>query len=231
MQPSLMATPRAYRPAPRAALPADRSSVTPGQAQPGEAIQDQGSGDGDVEARAGADHRDGDDLVDQGPGFRRDAVAFVSEQHDAARSGCREIAERGRVVGELHRVDAAAGRTLALDPGELRAIDPVHVRPSAPQRVAALRAPPDSAPCPAPPCTHRRRRRCATASPGSPRRRPRAGRRSGGPNTRVGGGDVHVEGRAPSTSRRRSTGRDGSLRHGADRSRGSNRRSSDPTVR
>lgn len=41
--------------------------------EPGEPVQDEGSGDGDVQAGAGADHGDLDGHVEEVDGFGRDA--------------------------------------------------------------------------------------------------------------------------------------------------------------
>ncbi|MCW2937799.1 MAG: hypothetical protein JWN00_784 [Actinomycetia bacterium] len=104
--------------------------------EPGELVEDQGRGDGDVEAVAGAGHRDFHGQVEEIEGFGRDAVTFVAEDGDRTGTGGRQVGEPDCFLGQFDAHDVGAIGALPGQPGQ-RIVHPVHATTVA-QSVAAI---------------------------------------------------------------------------------------------
>lgn len=107
----------------------------------GEAVEHQRTGDSNVEACSLADHRDLDDVVDERPRLLRYATMFVTEEDDRSLPRWLESGERHRVLGQLDGDHDASPLAFSLDPGQLRSVEPVDVRPPL-ECVAACERPP-----------------------------------------------------------------------------------------
>ncbi len=87
------------------------------------AIQDKAAGDGYVQARALADHRDLYARVGALDEMVWDSLVLVPEQHDGSLPGRLDQCERRGIFGELNRDDAPAGGALPFEPAVLAGLE------------------------------------------------------------------------------------------------------------
>ena len=99
--------------------------------QSGQAIEDERTRNGHVEARSLSDHRNFDHLIEQRPRVIGHSMMFVPEEDHGSSTRRFEARERHRVVRELNRDDCTSQVLLIGDPAQLRTMHPMNVRSTA----------------------------------------------------------------------------------------------------